>query len=118
MSRATQWQPRCEADPTSGEADEVERAGWHYKAMAEEIDAQVARLKNIVASALLGASVQTLTDAADGLGDALGWASGRYREIGGTLEKNISDPVRIRPRSMWWDPRQSPRRPLSRRPQR
>jgi hypothetical protein len=86
MSRATQWEPLCGTDPTPGEPDEVTRAGRHYSAMADEIDQQVQRLKDIVSGTLQGAYVQTLTDAAEGLKDDLGRTSGRYREVGGTLQ--------------------------------
>jgi hypothetical protein len=87
MSRATQWQPLCEADPTPGEADEVDRAGRRYASMADEIDGQVRRLKDIVDGTLQGGYVQSLTAAADGLKDELGKTSGRYREVGGALQQ-------------------------------
>ncbi len=87
MSRATQWAPLCEPDPTPGTPDEVERAGRHYTSMAEEIDAQVRRLGDIVDGTLSGGYVQTLTKAADGLKDELGTTSGRYREVGGVLQQ-------------------------------
>jgi hypothetical protein len=66
VSRATQWQPLCEVDPTPGDADEVHRAGRHYSAMAEEIEGQVSRLKDIVDGTLEGGYVQSLTAAAEG----------------------------------------------------
>jgi hypothetical protein len=87
--RATQWQPLCEVDPTPGDADEVEKASRHYKAMADEIDGQVDRLRDIANGTtdgtLQGGYVQPLTEAAEGLHDELGRTSGRYREVGGTL---------------------------------
>jgi hypothetical protein len=55
--------------------------------MAEEIDQQVHRLKDIVSGTLQGGYVHTLTDAAEGLKDDLGRTSGRYREVGGTLQQ-------------------------------
>ncbi len=87
MRRATYWPPLCESDPTPGTPDEVERAGRHYASMAEEIDAQVRRLADIVDGTLAGGYVQTLTTAADGLKESLGATSGRYREVGGTLQQ-------------------------------
>jgi hypothetical protein len=88
--RATQWEPLCEVDPTPGKAGKVEEAGERYSAMAEEIDGQVRRLKDIVDGttdgALQGGYVQSLTAAAEGLRDGLGKTSGRYREVGGTLQ--------------------------------
>jgi len=87
MSRATQWEPLCGADPTPGVPEEVARAGRHYGAMAEEIDGQVQRLKDIVSGTLQGGYVQTLTSAAEGLKDDLARTSGRYREVGGTLQQ-------------------------------
>jgi hypothetical protein len=86
MSRATQWEPLCGTDPTPGDPDQVAKAGRHYGAMAEEIDGQVQRLKDIVSGTLQGGYVQTLTNAAEGLKDDLGRTSGRYREVGGTLQ--------------------------------
>jgi hypothetical protein len=87
MSRATQWEPLCGTDPTPGEPDQVAKAGRHYVAMAEEIDGQVQRLKDIVSGTLQGGYVQTLTNAAEGLQDDLSRTSGRYREVGGTLQQ-------------------------------
>jgi hypothetical protein len=87
VSRAVQWDPLCETDPTPGEPDEVRRAGRHYKAMADEIDGQVRRLNDIVSGTLRGAYVQSLTKMADGLQEELGRTSGRYREVGGLLEQ-------------------------------
>jgi len=89
-----QWQPLCAADPTPGDPDEVEAAGRHYSSMAAEIEDQVARLKNLVDSTLAGAYVQTLTDAAGGLGEELGQASGRYRQVGGTLQEHWAPALR------------------------
>jgi hypothetical protein len=85
MSRATQWQPLCESDPTPGDAHEIQRAGKHYSDMATEIEDQVGRLNDIVSGTLQGGYVESLTTAADGLKDGLGQTSGRYREVGGTL---------------------------------
>jgi hypothetical protein len=89
-----QWQPLCAADPTPGDPDEVEAAGRHYSSMAAEIEDQVARMKNLVDSTLAGAYVQTLTDAAGGLGEELGQASGRYRQVGGTLQEHWAPALR------------------------
>ena len=86
MIRATQWQPLCDADPTPGKPDEVQGAGQHYAWMADEIDEQVQRLKNIVDGTLQGGYVRSLTTAAEGLKDELGRTSGRYREVGGVLQ--------------------------------
>jgi hypothetical protein len=55
--------------------------------MAEEIDQQVQRLRDIVSGTLQGGYVQTLTNAAEGLKDDLARTSGRYREVGGTLQR-------------------------------
>jgi hypothetical protein len=55
--------------------------------MADEIDQQVRRLRDIVSGRLEGAYVQSLTDAAEGLKEDLGRTSGRYREVGGTLQQ-------------------------------
>jgi len=87
MSRTTDWQPLCDSDPTPGDPDEVNRAGRHYSSMADEIDGQVKRLKDIVSGTLQGGYVEALTKAAEGLGDELSATSGRYREVGGLLQQ-------------------------------
>lgn len=86
MSRATQWQPLSESDPVPGDTYEIERAGKHYSEMATEIEDQVGRLREIVSGTLQGGYVQALRTAADGLKDELGQTSGRYHEVGGTLD--------------------------------
>jgi hypothetical protein len=86
VSRAAQWQPLCEADPTPGEPDEVGRAGRHYSEMAKEIKGQVSRLNDLVSGTLQGGYVKTLTEAADALKEDLGRTYERYREVGGALE--------------------------------
>ena len=74
-------------DPTPGDPDQVTQAGRHYQNVADEIDAQVKRLKEIADGKddLQGDYVSTLVDSSRKLAKDLRKASGRYRDVGSAL---------------------------------
>lgn len=75
-------------DPIAGDPDSVDTESSHYGAVADEIRAQVARLRGLAAEPdLLGQYANTLRSSAGELASKLDKTAGRYQAVGNALRQ-------------------------------
>lgn len=88
MSRPTDWQPLCDADPTPGDPQAVAAGGRQYSDAASEIATQVATLRRLAAGnaeAWIGRSGDAFRGQAGTAADELDKTQRRYTAVASAL---------------------------------
>src|SRR5262245_42720343 len=89
MARPTDWTPLADSDPVPGDPPRISEQAAHLSSVAQEIQAQVARLRSIAIGqadpSCKGLYVQPLQTASSDVADSLAKTVGRYQKTSAAL---------------------------------